>query len=157
MKIHHMLTGLLLPAVAFVATSASANPIATGGSDWIPMSATDAAQVSVCVTGIINQGTQQATLIGSVKREPSTAPDGSQTVTLDFYRTGTQSINGIVWSNSSDSTVFGSQGWFVRASAGTGFVSATVTFAPPEINNTAYYEAVVYLPPGVQLLGSHTN
>jgi hypothetical protein len=157
MKIHHMLTCLLFPAVASIATIASANPIATGGSDWIPASPTDAAQVSVSVTGLINQGTQQATVIGSVKREPSTAPDGSQTVTLDFYRTGTQSINGIVWSNSSDSSVFGSQGWFVHGNAGTGFVSATATFTPPEINNTAYYTAVVYLPPGVQLLGAHTN
>ena len=157
---NHIVTGLLIAALAGVAATANAQPIMTAGSDFIAASPADAANVEVGVVGLQNVGTAQATVIGTVKREPASSPDGSQVVTLDFYNPGGVNFNGTVWAYSSNQNFFG-EGYFQVSGNPNrdpvGWVTKTMTFTSSEINNTSYYEAVVYLPPKASIYGAQAN
>jgi hypothetical protein len=155
-----LLTGLLfVTALGTFAINADAL-VTTAGTDWRGASPADNALVQPGVVGLENTGSAQATVIGAVKREPSTAPDGSQVVTLEFYNPGGVNFNGTVWAYNSNQSIFGTQSFTVSGNPNrdpVGWVSKSMTFSSAQVGNSSYYEAVVYLPPGATIYGGYAN
>ena len=57
--------------------------LATPGTDFRAADTTDPSTIGYAFTAAVNNGTTDATLVGGIKRNPASAADGSQTVTIE--------------------------------------------------------------------------
>jgi len=136
-----------------LASSAGAS-VVTPGTDFDAADG-DVAHVAHTVFGTQYSGTTQATAIGGLKRQPSTAGDGSQTVTIQFGRPVGTSISGAIWSYDLNFMFMRS---FNTTAADTGSgVTKSVTFPAAELTNTSYLVGVAYLNPNVTVFGATVN
>lgn len=151
-----MKTQLVLGLALTLIASSAAAAVITPGSDFDGAEASDVAALRHTVFGTQNGGTAQATAIGSIKRQPASSPDGSQSVTIEFARpSGTTFINGIIWSYDLNFMFTKS---FMTNSGDTGSgVTKTVTFPASQLTNTSYLMGVAYMQPNVSVFGVTTN
>jgi hypothetical protein len=145
-----MIAGL---ALCLVASSAGA-AVVTPGSDFDAVDG-EIAGLEKTVIGVINSGSSQVTALGGLKRQPSSAPDGSQTVTIQAWRPNTtQLVNGVVWASNSE--FLNMKSFMTNASDGQN-LTKTLTFPSTMLTNTSNLIGIIYMAPSVQLLSMTTN
>lgn len=145
-----MLVGL---GFVLLASSASAS-VVTPGVDFEGVDG-DVAHLTRTIFGAQYTGSTWVTTAGGLKRQPATAPDGSQTVSIQFGRPAGTSVSGAIWS-------FDLNFMFMRtfnttaADTGTG-VTKSVTFPAAELTNSSYLVAITYQDPNVTVFGATVN
>ncbi len=141
-------------ALCLVATSAGAAVI-TPGNDFDAVDG-EITGLTKTVIGIMNSGTSQVTALGGLKRQPASAPDGTQTVTIQFWRPNTtQFVNGVIWASSFD--FLGMKTFNTTASDTGQNLTKTVTIPASQLTNTSNLIGILYMAPSVQLLSMTTN
>ena len=145
-----MLVGL---GFILLASSASASVVTPGGD--FDAADGDVANVAHTVFGTNYSGTTTATVIGGLKRQPATAADGSQTVTIQFGRPVGTRINGVIWSY--DLNFMFMRGFNSTVNDTGSGVTKSVTFPASELTNVSYLVGVVYLQPNVTVFGATVN
>ena len=146
------LASLGLLGFVAIANTAHATILTTDAHDFVGATAADNAALTQTIYGVSNTSGATITLFGSAKRNPSSAVDGSQTVTLEGSLAGT-SLTGAVFVHGSSGTA----SKVISVPTTTGAFSKTVTLTSTQTYNTAYYNVEVFLPNNGALDGVYVN
>ena len=146
------ITGTLAMGLILFASTADAAILTTAAHDFHAASFADQGKVGYGISGVANTGTSSLSIIGAVKRNPSSAIDGSQTVTVEGYNPSGVTSSGVVWAF--NNVVLTSKLYSASAS---GAWSKTVTFTAAEAPTTVYYDVQVFLGVNAVLAGAYVN
>jgi hypothetical protein len=151
---HKLVISAVIVAFAAVAGTSDATEVTTGGGDFHATNATDQAKLLYTITGVQNTSTSNVTVMGAVKREPTTSSDGTQTVSVDLYNPGNVHWSGTVWIYS---TTFGGNDLTFTVQTGdpAGWITKTVTFPASWVQDDSYIVAVVGLAPSAYVGGAY--
>lgn len=144
---------LLFVALMSAGATANAAIVTTGAHDFHGATAADQASLTYSSYLVQNTGTETVHVVATVKRNPASAADGSQTVTIEGYNTDGSSLNGVVYAV--NNSLLTTKTFF--AAAGADYFTKTVTFTAAQAPSTIYFDVQISLPPGSFLTGVYAN
>ena len=150
-KLRNVLSAALLVLASGGATAWAAI-LTTPGTDFRAADTTNPSTIGYAFTAAVNNGTTDATLVGGIKRNPASAADGSQTVTIEGNNPAGSTFSGVIWA--ANNTILASKVFNVSAS---GNFSKTVTFTAAQAPSTVFFAGTMYMPPNSVLGGAYTN
>jgi hypothetical protein len=153
-----IVAGAICATLASFALTAGAT-VTTAGADFHAANPSDQSKLFYYASGLGNNDLvdPSVSVIGSIKREPASASDGSQTVAISFSNlTAGTVLNVAFYATNGDGSVGGNQ-----SAGGTvdsnGNLTVTATFPASELVTTSFIQARVSLPSGGVLRGAYAN